>query len=120
MKTAQILKLKDKGELQIFYIRIKNFEEIRIHFNVNKGATGKFPVIVITKNALTFGRHIDAGVVGPKKPVYHKFDQPDYDFFIYTNGTEVQFGEVKDSFLSVLGFYSYEELDSLPTTGLYS
>ena len=106
--------------MQIFMFRITNFQEIQIHFNVNKGVEGKFPVIVVSKNAFTFGRHIDAGVVGPKKPYYIKFEESQYDFFIYTNGTEVQFGEVKNAFLKVLGFYYYEELDSLPFLGFSS
>ena len=120
MSTGQILKLKEKGKMQIFLFRIKNFHEIQIHFNFNKGVKGKFPVIVVSKNALTFGRHIDAGVVGPKKPYYIKFEEVQYDFFVYTNGTEIQFGEVKNAFLNVLGFYYYEELDSLPFVGFSS
>ena len=120
MNNAKILKLKEKGEMQIFLFRIINFQEVRIHFNANKGVEGKFPVIEVTGSTLSFGRHINAGIVDKTKPYYQKFDESQYDFFVYTNGTEVQFGEVKNAKLHVLGFYSYEELDSLPFMGFSS
>ena len=121
MKNGRILKFKEKGKPHIIQFRIIDFEEIRIHFNYNKDVNGKFPVIEITQNALSFGRHIDAGVVGPKKPYYLKFAVGStFDFFVYTNGTEIQFGEVRNALLNVLGFYHYDELDSLPFLGLSS
>ena len=121
MKNGRIIKLKEKGKPQIFLFRIINFEEIRIHFNYNKDVKGKFPVIEISSNAFSFGRHIDAGVVGPKKPYYLKFAVGStFDFFVYTNGTEMQFGEAKNGLLQALGFYHYDELDSLPFLGFSS
>ena len=122
MKTGRILKLKEKGKPQIFVFRIINFEEIRIHFNYNKGVDGKFPVIEVSSGALSFCRHIAKGVLAPPpRPYYQKFAVGStFDFFIYTNGTQIQFGEVRNASLHVIGFFHYDELDSLPFLGFSS
>ena len=122
MQNGRILKLKEKGKPHIFIFRIQNFEGIRIHFNQNKGVEGKFPVIEISTGALSFSRQIAAGVLAPPpRPYYHKFTEGStFDFFVYTNGSEIQFGEVKNAVLHVLGFHQYDELDSLPFLGFSS
>ena len=122
MQNGRILQLKEKGKPQIFIFRIIDFEEIRIHFNYNKGVDGKFPVIEITSGVLSFSRHIAKGVLAPPpKPYYHKFAVGStFDFFIYTNGTQIQFGQVENASLHVIGVFYYDELDSLTYLGFSS
>ena len=122
MQNGRILKLKEQGKPQIFIFRIINFEEIRIHFNYNKGVVGKFPVVEITSSVLSFSRHIAKGVLAPPpKPYYHKFPGGStFDFFLYTNGTQIQFGEVRNASLYVIGVFHYDELDSFTYLGFSS
>ena len=88
---------------------------------MDKGVEGTFPVIEVSPTEFQFGRQTSAGTFESLATFYRNFDVgSSYDLFLTTNGTQVQFGEAKKSFLHVLGNYSYEELDSLPYVGFSS
>ena len=122
MKNGRIIKLKERGKKQLFKFRIMNLEEIRIHFNTNKGTKGKFPIIKVSPTGVEFGRHISAGYFHRLRIIRHKFNPGSHhDFFFFTDGTRVVFGEVVEGSLNVVGFYQfYEKLDSLPFIGFSS
>ena len=121
LKNARIFKLKEVGEAKVVLFRIVNIEEIRLHFQYNKEVEGKFPVIEVSPTGVKFGRQIAQGILDIKSTFHKNFEVGStYDFFLFTNGTSVQFGEFLNGFLKVLGFYSYEELDRLPFIGFSS
>ena len=121
IKNAKIFKLKERGAANKIVFRIKNFEKIRLHFQVDKGVDGTFPVIEVSPTEFQFGLLFNDGTFTSLASFYKNFDVgSSYDLFLATNGTEVQFGEAKKSFLHVLGNFSYEELDSLPFVGFSS
>ena len=121
MNHATILKLKEPGLAQIFRFRVKPFEEIRLHFHVNKGLDGKFPVVDISSTGVKFGRQIAEGVID-----YRMFRQQniephvEHDFVVYTNFTQLQIGVLEKSQVLVLGTYDYTDLDSLAYVGFSS
>ena len=121
MTHAKILKLKEPGATQIFRFRIKPFEKIRLHFHINKGLQGKFPVIDLTLTGIKFSRHIADGIVDTKKSSQLHFEADTaQDFVLYTAGAQLQVGVFKGSQLVILGSYDYSELDSLPYVGFSS
>ena len=121
IKHGRIFKLKRSGAAEKIVFRIKNFEEIRLTFQGDSGVTGTFPVIEVSPTEFHFGRQTSEGSFKSLASFYKNFDVgSSYDLFLATNGTEVQFGLTKNSFLQVLGNYSYEELDSLPFVGFSS
>ena len=121
IKNARVFKLKERGAAKKIVFRIKNFEKIRLHFQLDKGVKGTFPVIEVSPTKFQFGCQTSNGTFSSLASFYRNFDVGSpYDLFLATNGTEVQFGETKKSFLYVLGNYSYEDLDSFPFVGFSS
>ena len=116
-----MFKLKEVGVPKVVLFRIVNLEQIRLHFQSHKSAEGKFPVIEISPTEIRFGRQISSGILDIKSTFYKNFEVGStYDLFLFTNGTEVRFGLVLNGFLNVLGFSTYDELDSLAFIGFSS
>ena len=97
LRNAKILKLREPGIKRLFRFRLESFQRIRIHFHVNKGLEGKFPVVDVSPTTIDFGRHIGGGIVGTKKSARHKEKLEvgvPQDFLVSLQGSQLQFMKI--------------------------
>ena len=124
LRNAKILRLREPGINRIFRFRLESFQRIRIHFHVNKGLEGKFPVVDVSPTTIDFSRHIGGGIVGTEKSVRHKEKLEvgvPQDFLVSLQGSQLQFLKISArGQLVVLGSHHYAGLERLPYVGFSS
>ena len=116
------LKIHNLGKMQILRFRVNNFEFIRLQFMVNTlWLTKDYPVIEVSEDGVDFARHLKNGVTYSKKVFKEPFIYGNtYDFFIVTDGPKLIFGTFENLQFRTVGFYYYDELDTLPYIGFSS
>ena len=116
------LKIHNLGKMQILRFRVNNFEFIRLQFMVNTlWLTKDYPVIEVSEDGVDFARHLKNGVTYSKKVFKEPFIYGStYDFFIVTDGPKLIFGTFENLQFRTVGFYYYDELDTLPYIGFSS
>ena len=122
MLTSKNIKMHESGTPQLFRIRVEALDFIRITFTQNRNfATKDFPIIEVSNKGVDFCRHLQNGVSYSKKLFFHSFELgKKHDFFILTNRSKVIFGTFEDFHFHTYGFYTYDELDTLPYIGFSS
>lgn len=122
MKNSKKLKIHNLNKMQMLRFRVDNFEFIRIQFNLNTlWMTKDYPVIEVSEDGVDFARHLKNGVTYSKKVFKESFIYGrTYDFFIVMDGSKVLFGTFEKLQFRTVGFYFYDELDTLPFIGFSS
>ena len=122
MKNSKKLKIHNLNKMQMLRFRVDNFEFIRIQFNLNTlWMTKDYPVIEVSEDGVDFARHLKNGVTYSKKVFKESFIYGrTYDFFIVMDGSKVLFGTFEKLQFRTVGFYFYDELDTLPYIGFSS
>ena len=122
LKNSKKLKIHNLNKMQMLRFRVDNFEFIRIQFNLNTlWMTKDYPVIEVSEDGVDFARHLKNGVTYSKKVFKESFIYGrTYDFFIVMDGSKVLFGTFEKLQFRTVGFYFYDELDTLPYIGFSS
>ena len=122
LMNSNKLKIHNLGKMQILRFRVNNFEFIRLQFMVNTlWLTKDYPVIEVSEDGVDFARHLKNGVTYSKKVFKEPFIYGStYDFFIVTDGPKLIFGTFENLQFRTVGFYYYDELDTLPYIGFSS
>ena len=122
LKNSNKLKIHNLNKMQIIRFRVNNFEFIRIQFNLNTlWMTKDYPVIEVSEDGVDFARHLKNGVTYSKKVFKEPFIYGrTYDFFIVMDGSKLLFGTFEKLQFRTVGFYFYDELDTLPYIGFSS
>ena len=122
LRNSNKLKVHNLGKMQILRFRVNNFEFIRLQFMVNTlWLTKDYPVIEVSEDGVDFARHLKNGVTYSKKVFKESFIYGHtYDFFIVMDGPKLIFGTFENLQFRTVGFYFYDELDTLPYIGFSS
>ena len=102
--------------------RVVNFEFVRVHFIMNrKVETKDYPVVEISEDGVDFCRHLQNGVTYSKKVFKHAFSAGStIDFFMVIEERQVIVGIFENFLFKTVGFYYYDELNTLPYMGFSS
>ena len=122
LRNSNKLKIHNLGKMQILRFRVNNFEFIRLQFMVNTlWLTKDYPVIEVSEDGVDFARHLKNGVTYSKKVFKESFIYGrTYDFFIVMDGPKLIFGTFENLQFRTVGFYFYDDLDTLPYIGFSS
>lgn len=122
LKNSKMLKLHVLDQMQMLKFRVVNFEFVRVHFIMNrKVETKDYPVVEISEDGVDFCRHLQNGVTYSKKVFKHAFSAgSSIDFFMVIEERQVIVGIFENFLFKTIGFYYYDELNTLPYMGFSS
>ena len=123
MENSKVFKMKETiKEEQLFRFQIDNLELMRVTFTADaRFDTKEFPIVEISDKGVHFCRHLANGISYAKAAFSYPLVKGEkYDFFMLITGATILFGKFENFRFETIGFYDYDELESLTYVGFSS